>query len=496
NHVNTTEECSVCHTTTAWRPTLAGGGSGAINGTWGEPINVVTVSAKSNAITLVQGPELAWGENGTGFVSLRKNTGFNYVTGKFAVGEDIVQRFDSATQAWTVKSPVPAAQSKAADFAQIKAYGTQGKAYALWAYGADLHFNTFSGSTWSTPEQMGASSPENYHLLVTPSGAAVVVWVEGGDLVAKRYTPASGNTPASWTSAQTLTVADPYFMPPSVAMDAEGNVAVAWLHQASATGVEHWKTHMASNSVVDNTWSAIQAGQDVPVGTTPLNLHLVMHGAPGLPLMVVQVSSNVLVKGGELFASASHADGSWGMWENLDYNVNMPDKLVGHASVSYNNAGDVVVLWTEREVMNTEVQFHVFANYYASEIAPSKTVNTWEPPTHVSMAVEAASMSAMEETEPSMRLDDTGHLIVVWLATDGVNSKVLSNHYHKTAPAGSNPGWNGSPELIVNYDVATSGYALSPQVGVSPGGKDIAVWKQVVRQQFGIDYKVWSSVVP
>ncbi|MEK6747899.1 MAG: hypothetical protein AABY83_01675 [Pseudomonadota bacterium] len=494
NHAATTAACDTCHSTVAWRPAVNGGnsgggspgGGGVINGTWGVPVNVVTINAPSNTLTLVHGPELAWSENGSGFLSLRKNTGFNYATGKFTNGEDIVQRYDAAAVSWASKNPVPAAQSKTSDIAQVKTFGANGEAYAIWLYGADVYFNKFNGTAWGTPEKSGATGPDSYQLLVSTAGHAVVYWATGNDLHVRRYIPASGTVAASWMAEQTLSVTDGFAMEPAVAMDADGNLTVAWLHMSGVLPQGEWKTHASINNGVDSVWSAIQSGPTVYTGATPLALNVAVHGEPGLPLMVLHTDGGGLAQGGALAAS-EYIDGSWSAWVNIDYNVLMKDQIVGVPAVAYNRTGDVLVVWTEKEVMNGNTAYHVFSNFYASGAL------TWGEPMHVSMSSAEASMSAVDETEPSIMLDDAGHVTAVWLATDGITSRVLSNHYHKTGP---DIGWNQSPELIVSYTIDTDGYALNPRVGVGAGSKATAVWKQVVRQQFSMDYKVWSSSVP
>ncbi len=299
-----------------------------------------------------------------------------------------------------------------------------------------------ANSTWSAGTTISGNSQDavNPRVSVAPGGDGLVVWMEAGDIMARRY----DGVLDQWQPF--TTVDDPNQFgaaeEPRVGIDDTGAAVVVWRQPFGS-----YKSVWANRAEPGGTFMQAQA-QVIGSG----NVHL------ALPELAVDPAGNAFVvwrtydyNGMANFDiwAARYDEGS-GMWSNPQV-IDAFDGTADFPRVAVDPSGNAIVVWQQIE---NGVR-SILANRYDAGSGD------WGLTEGLETASEAASL-------PRVAMDAAGNAVAVWMQSDGTSESVYANRYLVASNA-----WQGR-ELVET----AAGDVLDLDVAVSAGGVAIVVWSQ------------------
>ena len=305
------------------------------------------------------------------------------------------------------------------------------------------------GKVWSPAERIDEQSDAfALQVALDASGTATVVsdsaTLAAGAIFSRHSTPGGG-----WDAVAQIdpNEEDAHF--PSLAVDPNGNAAVAWI-QKGAARLSIWSNRYTTGS----GWAAAVRldTEDAGDATDP---HVAID--PDGSVVAVWHQS-----GGELeniWASRSTPGDGWGTAELIENN---DDGHAGDPRVAVDPEGNAIAVWHQSDGAR--------ANIWANRYTPGDGWGT-------ARRIEINDRG--EARLPRLAMDLDGNAVVVWHQSDGTRFDIWSTRF---TPA---DGW----DTVVRIDGDDTGDANGAEVGLDAGGNAIAVW----RQFDGINVGIWTN---
>lgn len=264
----------------------------------------------------------------------------------------------------------------------------QGNAVVIWTTSATNHqvksATYFSQtSSWSTPVVISETSNSILHprIAVNASGdAAAAWWVENQTAVQAATLPFGG----SWTQLQTLGTG----LEPAVAIDDEGNVAVAWCQYIG---------FQASTLPVGGSWA-----DPVTISNTRFDTHNanIAFRIPGQLIVVWSTYESGMSK---ILSSTSKFGEAWN--EPVLISIGFNESGL---SMCVNAEGKCIVVWRSYNEIDHSYTIHT------STLIPNTLGSSV-----ISWTEDIILSDPQEMTDsPSIGLDSYGHAVVVWTGWD------------------------------------------------------------------------------
>jgi hypothetical protein len=368
--------------------------------------------------------------------------------------------------------------STSAVLEQFRAIPTTGNIYGLIRDSDKLYLARYMPeSGWSKLEIPGISSSisrKNLHLVTNMTGMVSVTWHQPAstccrtEILAKHFMIESG-----WAEAKKISVPAHHVVMPH-AVDAEGNVHVAWL-ESSATNANRFDVKLATYTPMVG-WSATSNGP------TQLASASVANVAAGEHRMIAV--TNVIASTVDVY-SLRH-DGTWATFANVNQKASDDGtKILRSKDTRIIAAGSdqVMVAWRESATGNgvTEVRYRTAAAHHMTDTTTGMDMWHWDAPSQI------GGMNAESESDLNYALDSMGNAYAVWTSVD--KAKSTSNIYANKAAVGA--AWASMPELLASYDMSGGSYALHCSIAFNSLGKIAIVWDQHMPTTSMAMHRVW-----
>ncbi|HEX7058319.1 MAG TPA: PKD domain-containing protein [Solirubrobacterales bacterium] len=334
------------------------------------------------------------------------------------------------------------------------AISPQGEAVAVWR-----HFDIASGKyvtqaatrapggSFSAPIDISVSStaaaPRDFHVAVGPGGAAALVWIQKDPdsvedpnqfSVLASVRPAGGSFSAPMIVSPLPLVVGDDANNPGVAVDASGDVVVAWQYNDSA---------LAHSLIqVSSRLAGASFAAPIPISDTS-------HDA-GLPAVAMDATGEATVVWAEsdgvdqLIRAASGAPGG-SFTSPVDLSASGQDAFTPDIAIA--PGGDATAVWTRSNGSNFIIQAAT------------------RPPGGVFSAPADLSAPGQDAFDPEVAMNASGAATVVWRRSDGLSAIAQA--------ATREPGGAFSPPA----DLSAPGQdAVSPGVAMDSVGDATTVW--------------------
>jgi len=337
-----------------------------------------------------------------------------------------------------------------------------GNAFAVWrqydsASGGDRVFaNRYAnGIGWGTATIIQSSTDPSAPVLGPPqvaadsSGNAIAVWAEfdpgapGNTNITSiwscRYTVGAG-----WGTAEIIENVADTSHDPRIAMDANGNAIVVWLH-------DNYSIHQvwANRYLAGTGWGTEARIDNAGYSNYPPQL-----GVDGSGNAVAVWNQYNGVIASNIFTAGSGTAGSWGTAAQLVASGHDPQ-------VSMNSGGTAVAIWAVFD----GTFYRIYSKKYTSgsgwgadELIDSDTTN--------------------DVGYPQVAIDSGGDAFAVWMRFDGTRYHIYTAKHPALTIWGTN--------VRIDSDTYAANY---PQISVNGNGDAFAVWYQ----SDGARYNAWSS---
>jgi hypothetical protein len=344
---------------------------------------------------------------------------------------------------------------------------------------------------------------------VDASGNAVVVYEQGAQIFASKYTAAS----SSWSTPGPVDARGNVCCKPSVAVDKNGNYLTVWgigsgslqgIWQSTSSNGTQWSTPtsitltpaygpvlaMNANGAAIVAWEEQVASGDLQAAasvrsttTAPWSAPTVMRAADDNgnrdPAVAIAGNGNAFVAWVQADGSGSpywnsiwmrqYTAGSGAGWNAAGLFEGYNDQGAYDVNVAANNNGDAIVTYIQVSNSNPAT-IQLWARRY------SVTTNSFA--TNPSKVFEASTIDTI--VPPSVALDDAGNATVAFAVPSTTGYQVQIS---RTAP--TDPTWPAVPTAMETDDVAkeddtTSNIAhvTMPAVRTDPAGNVTLIWRK------------------
>ncbi|MBZ2169065.1 Ig-like domain-containing protein [Marinobacter sp. F4216] len=319
-----------------------------------------------------------------------------------------------------------------------------GNAIAIWREaGTEVWASRYISATdtWEAPENIGAAADwvGDFSIDLNADGAAVAIWGQRMDLVTSiegnAYKPGVG-----WGSAEPIEIGDDNAYGPEVAVDESGNAIAVW------TQKDGTQFSMYSNRFSAETgWGGATLIESLETGASnPIyNPQLAMDGSGNA--LVVWVHNNGTST--DLWFNRFDVNTGWQGEALLETHEPAAESPV----LTMNNSGTAMVIWAKEDPSS---KFLGFASRVYTPDAGWGVEETFD-------------YSAADFDEPSLVIDDRGHVLFVWSYDDGTNSNLWFNRYRATT------GWTSATELNRLGDDYGD---FSPQLALKSDGEAMLIF--------------------
>jgi hypothetical protein len=374
--------------------------------------------------------------------------------------------------------------------------GTGGGSVAgMWRGAASI--GTVAGSDQTFPS-----------VAVDPSGNAVVVYEQGSQIWASKYTAAS----SGWSTPAPVDARGNVCCKPSIAVDKNGTYLAVWgigsgtlqgIWQSTSSNGTQWSTPTSITMTsayapvlaMNANGAAIVAWHEQITGSN-LQAAAAVRTATGLPWSAPTVmrpgddngdrDPAVAITGnGNAFVTWVQADGGTNFWNSIwmrqytagtgaGWNAaglfeSYVDQGAYDVNVAANNNGDAIVTYIQVSSSNPAT-IQLWARRY------SATTNSFA--TNPSKVFEANTIETI--VPPSVALDDAGNATVAFAVPTTTGYQVQTS---RTAP--SDPTWPAVPTAMETDDIAkdddpnsTLARVTMPIVRTDPAGNVTLVWRK------------------
>jgi hypothetical protein len=225
-----------------------------------------------------------------------------------------------------------------------------GIGFAVWRRGdagaGDIWFSRHAGSGWSAGAPV-ESDPGNVTsdpvVAVAGNGDALAVWTQQHTASGRFVIRASRHVSGNWSAAVTLSSSSRDASGPKVAVDANGNFAVAWAENLNQSG----DILAVRFDAATGAWSATQT-LTAPGSLRCASARIGVDGTGNAVVVWLQRQSTASVDA-DLYASQSSGAGGWST--PLELNA-AADGFIGFGSytepvIAVNSSGDAILVWHE-----------------------------------------------------------------------------------------------------------------------------------------------------
>lgn len=440
---------------------------------WAEPQQVWSQTYLGNLEHHIYGPDLYINNGGEAYLSIHRALGYNPAINTYKnMQSQVLHRAVNAN--WAEELPYPAGTLDTT-YVEIKQVNNTGNAYALWTLNGLLNFNYYvAGQGWQSEQAIGFET-YHYHLMVDSADNGYLFWVTNGVMHFAKYIPGAGLQPT-----ETFTASEVLFYALPVVQD-DNSIIFGWVGFPLSGTTPY---------VPSNTLNIVKYQSGVGWGeviTAPridsfsyLGNRVDLVAVPGNEVLAIAQDTK-----GFIYSNTFSATGEWGGWQNVDYNLDLFDIILGRPRVSSNSKHDIMLTWSEETKDELgETVYRVYSNQYNS--APDSNGFHWSLPQRIATLPLTNGSNWHVEIHPQIALSSTGRAIAVWIDENNLNSTLLANEFTPGL------GWSEMPDTIVSYNVGAEGTIGSPQVAIADDESTLISWRQKVRSEFSVDYRVWA----
>ena len=304
--------------------------------------------------------------------------------------------------------------------------------------------------TWDTVVRLTSSSASQYtgygwqhSIAVDAAGNVHVAWLDQRDVPYQVWYRRYDAGTSAWLAETTLTNRPANCFRPGIACDSAGNVHLAW-HMESYLGPGIWHKyydaathHWRADTVIDST-TTNQPQQYPSVACVPGtgDVEVAWYGSPDTGMY------------GQVFLRERHATTGW------DSAMQVSEASVSHdqVSVAAGTNGDLAVVWVGKD----------FGNDYNQVYCRRRVGSAWQ-----STELVSDISLGLSQYSPCVALDREGAVHVVWHGRSMMNT--YQQVFHRQCDS---LGWSG----IDSISGERAYQQQYPSVACDPAGRCHAVW--------------------
>lgn len=441
---------------------------------WGLPENVWSINFPGNFEHHIYGPDLYLKSGNEAYLSIHRAVGYDPAVNEYQNMQTTVLH-QSGVSPWIEESPSPAGAT-GITFVEIEQVENTGDAYGLWTNNGLLFFSHFiAGQGWQAEQALGFET-YHYHLMVNSSGNAVLFFISQNLMHLMEYVPGVGmQPPESFLAEKVLYYAKPLIL-------ANDTVFLSWIGFPDIGATPYVPSNIL-NSVVyvpGTGWGTPNVAQRIESFNYLGNRVESRVLANGDILAISQDTQNYI------YSNVYSMQTGWGVWQNVDYNLDLKDRILARPRVSSNSGGDVMVTWSEKTTNELgETVFRVYSNQFnpVADVAGSN----WGLPQRIASLAPLDNNGRHVEIHPKIALGPTGRAVAAWIDEDDITSRLLVNDYTPGT------GWAVAPDTLASYNKATEGQVDAARVAIANDEVTLVSWRQHVRSEFATDYHVWVA---
>ncbi len=378
----------------------------------------------------------------------------------------------------------------------------------ILAIGCSLFAQTAQAANWAAVQRLTwtAGISECPAVAINSAGHINVVWHDNTPGNYEIYYKKSVNGGAAWTASQRLTSTAGVSKNPAIAIDAWGNIHVVWQDSTPGNSEIYYKksTNGAATWTANTRLTSNSGASEYPAIAVNSAGHLYVvwqDSTPGNSEIYYKKSAN----NGDTWTASQRLTTTSGISEypaiaiNSSGHINVAwhDSTSGNYEIYYKKSVNGGAAWTANKrltytsgisknpaiAVNSSGHLHLFwedntpGNY---EIYYKKSVNggdTWS-------ANQRLTFTAGVSEAPSIAVDSSNNLHVVWMDTTPGNSEI----YYKNSTNGGTT-WAANQRLTSN-----AGASLDPAVAADPSDHLYVVWHDATTGNKEIYYKKGSAV--
>jgi hypothetical protein len=324
------------------------------------------------------------------------------------------------------------------------AIDASGNALAVWlqdgditpaGYRYDVWARRYSAGVWGTAELIetnnAGSASDDLQLAFDADGNAIAVWSQSSALAvniwSNRYTAGVG-----WGTATLVGLNSAFDFTPQIAIDADGNVLVVWIHVDTTYHI--WANRYTAGAGW-GTAAAIEANTA---------------DSADAPQIVIDANGNATAVWGQssvgnIWANRYTAGAGWGTAALIEDGTG---SAYG-AQIAIDAGGNVLAVWAQTNGM----VYSVWSNRYSA--------GAWG----TAALIETDNAGSAEG--PQIAIDANGNALAVWAQSNGSVTSIWANRF-------SSGAW-GTAQMIETDNSVNAGY---PTIAFDANGNALAVWHQ------------------
>jgi hypothetical protein len=156
----------------------------------------------------------------------------------------------------------------------------------------------------------------------------------------------------------------------------------------------------------------------------------------------------------QIFMS-EYRDGVWTHPEHLQDNISLEGNNARYVKAAMDNNGNALVVWEQ----SNGSTYQIYKSEYRDGI--------WTHPQHLG---DNLSPEGQDAGNPQVAMSDSGHALVVWTQSDGMNDQIFKSEYRDGV-------WT-HPEHLKDNICPDGQDAGEPQAAMDEGGDAVIVWTQ------------------
>jgi hypothetical protein len=338
-----------------------------------------------------------------------------------------------------------------AEYPQV-AVDASGRAIAVWRRKVNatqwrIEAKTFDGTAWGTAESLSADSTTatTPAIAMNASGTATVVWVLGGNIQARRYTPAGG-----WSATTTALSSSGANLDPDVAIDAGGDATVVWRSSGRTGGA-------AAFEVLAGRYNGTLVGALAVLdfdGSRPFQQPRVAANAGGVAVATWTHYSSVSNRdalNAALYDGSSWLDTGGGSPQSYVQIVNPASDDALEPQVVVDPSGFGTLIWADLPATG---------NPKVAARTPFVSLSS------TGATSDVAAGAGMLSPKPQLALGSDGLPRAVWENSGGATTVIQTRRY----------GGLWEPTTTTLSD--GTGSATYPQIAIGPDGVTTVVWQR------------------
>ena len=363
--------------------------SGALTASPGGSWGVAAVLEAEPSGSTASAPQVAFDSNGNGFAIWTVTTSTTSVL-KAA-------RYTRSTNTWASPTTLYSGGTGVAGQASLSV-DSAGNALVAWLAGGAISAKRYTSGAWGSTATVVSSGATLKPTVSINGSFAAIMWGEGSAVARSAYV--SRWTGSAWTTKTTIDTQSTAVSELQVAVDNQGNVITAWLQIEGASTVPCVWTNRYRAST--NSWSGAVTRDELP-------------GAASAPQVAIDGNGNAFLvfgqEGKTFIVRYERASDSWDAANVLEAR---PGDVL-QTSLAMDAAGNAVFAW----VQNDPGYNNAYACLY------NAATSNWGPST---VTLESLSTGVVAG---SLKASMSGGLAaVVWLQNDGTRDNAYAAAYN------------------------------------------------------------------